>query len=163
MTLDSQFAAYHPVVFVDVEAHAGVARNKNHERPTMMKSMMVEISDRHGREPKDCPTGKSDAPRASHLSSPSAKKYSLFTSGKSNLRLAPSRLTQRGGSRSSGNAGRDAVDAGSALTNALIPRTAKSCGPDAPTLASSWRRCFASWPATVARKPGHRGERAISR
>jgi hypothetical protein len=24
-------------------------------------------------------------------------------------------------------------------TNALIPRTAKSCGPDAPTLASSWR------------------------
>jgi hypothetical protein len=32
---------------------------------------------------------------------------------------------------------RDAVDAGGALTKALILRTAKSCGPDAPTLASS--------------------------
>src|ERR1700692_2337583 len=39
-------------------------------------------------------------------------------------------------------------------------RTAKSCGPDAPTLASSSR----SNPlATVARKPGHRGEHDISR
>ncbi len=36
-------------------------------------------------------------------------------------------------------------------------RTAKSCDPDTPTLVSSWRRCFASRPATVARKPGHRG------
>ena len=36
------------------------------------------------------------------------------------------------------DAGQDAVDAGSALTNALSLRTAKSCGPDAPTLASSW-------------------------
>ena len=45
-------------------------------------------------------------------------------------------------------------------TKALILRTAKSCGPDAPTLASSWR----SYPlATVARKPGHPGEREISR
>jgi hypothetical protein len=39
-------------------------------------------------------------------------------------------------------------------------RTAKSCGPDAPTLVSSWR----SYPlTTVARKPGHRGEHEISR
>jgi hypothetical protein len=36
------------------------------------------------------------------------------------------------------NAGQDAVDAGCALTNAHILRTEKSCGPDAPTLASSW-------------------------
>ena len=28
------------------------------------------------------------------------------------------------------------------LTRALILRTAKSCGPDAPTLASSWRKKF---------------------
>jgi hypothetical protein len=34
---------------------------------------------------------------------------------------------------------RDAVDARSALTKALSLRTAKSCGPDAPTLASSSR------------------------
>jgi hypothetical protein len=35
------------------------------------------------------------------------------------------------------DAGQDAVDAGCALTNALNLRTAKPCGPDAPTLASS--------------------------
>src|ERR1700733_9698850 len=40
------------------------------------------------------------------------------------------------------DAGRDAVDAGGALTKALGLRTAKSCGPDAPTLASSWRKRF---------------------
>jgi hypothetical protein len=37
-------------------------------------------------------------------------------------------------------------------------RTAKACGPDLPTLGSSFSR-----EATVAKKPGHRGERAISR
>jgi len=26
----------------------------------------------------------------------------------------------------------------------MLKRTVKSCGPDAPTLASSWRWCFAS-------------------
>jgi hypothetical protein len=41
-------------------------------------------------------------------------------------------------------------------------RTAKPCGPDAPTLApSSWEASFSG--ATVARKPGHRGEHEISR
>jgi hypothetical protein len=38
------------------------------------------------------------------------------------------------------------------------PHTAKSCGPDAATLASSWRRCFCIAPATVTTKPAHRGE-----
>jgi hypothetical protein len=37
------------------------------------------------------------------------------------------------------NAGRDAVDAGGALDEGAGMRTAKSCGPDAPTLASSSR------------------------
>src|SRR5260370_5768256 len=38
----------------------------------------------------------------------------------------------------------------------VLLRTAKTCGPDAPTLASSLRR----YPqATVAREPGHRGAR----
>src|ERR1700682_3492108 len=36
-----------------------------------------------------------------------------------------------------------------------VLRTAKPCGPDAPTLASSWRNPPLT---TVARKPGHRGE-----
>jgi hypothetical protein len=37
-----------------------------------------------------------------------------------------------------------------------IRRTAKSCGPDAPTLASSLVEAIRE--ATVANKPGHRGE-----
>jgi hypothetical protein len=45
-------------------------------------------------------------------------------------------------------------------TNDVDPRTAKSCGPDAPTLASSSRKTL-PW-ATVANKPGHRGEHDIS-
>jgi hypothetical protein len=38
---------------------------------------------------------------------------------------------------------------------------AKSCGPDPPTLGSSLR--VTNSQATVANKPGHRGERVISR
>jgi hypothetical protein len=40
-------------------------------------------------------------------------------------------------------------------------RTVKPCGPDAPTLASSWRKPFPL--AMVARKPGHQGERGGNR
>jgi hypothetical protein len=47
-------------------------------------------------------------------------------------------------------------------TSALILRTVKPCGPDAPTLASSSREASFSR-AMVARKPGHQGERGISR
>ena len=55
---------------------------------------------------------------------------------------------------------RDAVDASGAADESAGSRTVKSCGPDAPTLASSRR----SYPlATVARKPGHRGEREANR
>jgi hypothetical protein len=42
-------------------------------------------------------------------------------------------------------------------------RTAKSRGPGAPTLASSPRGSKRFPGATVARKPGHRGEREVSR
>ena len=50
---------------------------------------------------------------------------------------------------------RDAMDADGAADESAGLRTAKSCGPDAPTLASSWR----NYPlTTVAKKPGHRGE-----
>jgi hypothetical protein len=53
----------------------------------------------------------------------------------------------------------------------MLTRTAKSCGPDAPTLASSSRRLVGPtgfrqnlnpW-TTVAKEPGHRGELDISR
>src|SRR6202051_1464238 len=55
----------------------------------------------------------------------------------------------------------DAMDAGCAADESAILRTAKSCGPDAPTLASSSRGA-SFLGATVANKPGHRGEREIS-
>src|SRR5258707_4212084 len=42
----------------------------------------------------------------------------------------------------------------------MLKRTAKSCGSDAPMLASSLRE---EAQATVSNKPGHRGEREISR
>jgi len=41
-----------------------------------------------------------------------------------------------------------------------LQRTAKSCGSDAPKLASSLRE---EAQATVSNKPGHRGEREVSR
>ena len=49
------------------------------------------------------------------------------------------------------------MDAAARETSAPM-RTAKSCGPDAPTLASS--SCIAR--AMVARKPGHQGEREVT-
>src|SRR5712675_1183505 len=42
----------------------------------------------------------------------------------------------------------------------MLKRTAKSCGSDAPMLASSLREDAR---ATVSNKPGHRGEREVSR
>ena len=48
------------------------------------------------------------------------------------------------------------------LTRALFLRTVKSCGPDAPTLASSSREA-SFLGARVATKPGHPGEREGNR
>jgi hypothetical protein len=42
----------------------------------------------------------------------------------------------------------------------MLKRTAKSCRSDAPMLASSLRE---EAQATVSNKPGHRGEREVSR
>ena len=53
------------------------------------------------------------------------------------------------------NAGRDAVDAAVSNDERCWLRTAKSCGPDAPTLASS---SSSDRRATVATTPGHWGE-----
>jgi hypothetical protein len=71
-------------------------------------------------------------------------------------KLAPSCPTE--GRAHVTNAGRDAVDADGAFDERRVMRTAKSCGPDAPTLASSRRR----QPTTVANKPGHRGEHEVT-
>jgi hypothetical protein len=59
------------------------------------------------------------------------------------------------------NAGRDAVDASGATDESAELRTAKSCGPGAPTLALSFVEMICE--ATVAKEPGHRGEHEVSR
>jgi hypothetical protein len=74
---------------------------------------------------------------------------------------------KRGVSRSSrtlgaGCDGRGSVRCANARGRMMLSRTAKSCGPDAPTLASSSREAGFSG-VTVARKPGHRGDHVISR
>ena len=85
-------------------------------------------------------------------------------SPKSELQASPSSPTE-GRVAIVTDAGLDAMDAGcvrraSARRRMTQLRTAKPCGPDAPTLASSLR----GYPqATVARKPGRRGEHGISR
>src|SRR5258705_12172681 len=63
------------------------------------------------------------------------------------------------------NAERDAVDAAASgarkrAGRMTLMRTAKSCRSDAPMLASSLR---GKAQATVSNKPGHRGEREVSR
>ncbi len=71
--------------------------------------------------------------------------------------LVPS---HRGALRNVINAGRDAMDAAARETSAACWRTAKSCRSGAPMLASSLRE---EAQATVSNKPGHRGEREVSR
>jgi hypothetical protein len=56
---------------------------------------------------------------------------------------------------------RDAVDALATQDERCERRTAKSCGPDAPTLASSLSGVIPAQ-ATVAKEPGHRGEHEVT-
>src|SRR5947207_6650600 len=94
------------------------------------------------------PDGQIASDLQNTLSSPKIKNISLFQKGKSVADLFPSRPDKRGvGQRH--NVGRGAVDAEVPTTNGTMPgeafwrrrvlRTAKSCGPDAAVLASSWR------------------------
>jgi hypothetical protein len=87
------------------------------------------------------------------LSSPLAKNIPLYRLLKSLLSPAPSCTRQRGV--------RVVTDVGCrmrwtrrhARRSVLESRTAKPCGPDAPTLASSWRRCRR---ITQVMSPAHR-------
>jgi hypothetical protein len=105
------------------------------------------------RRPVICPSGV----LLKGLSIPLCKNISVFTPPKSLLELLASHPTQRGVSRSSRTRGADAVDAAASCVRRdcragdepvsdrqhaderCCQRTAKSCGPDAPTLASSSR------------------------
>jgi hypothetical protein len=65
---------------------------------------------------------------------------------------------KRGGSRSSRTRGGMRWTRELANDERQLARTAKSCGPGAPTLALSFSGMETSPGVTVARKPGHRGE-----
>jgi hypothetical protein len=74
--------------------------------------------------------------------------------------IRASRTYKRGGSRSSrtlgaGCDGRDSVARNSLRRRTMLSRTEKSCGSDAPTLASSW---WYDPLMMVAKEPGHQGE-----
>ena len=56
---------------------------------------------------------------------------------------------------------RDAMDAMAHADERRLLRTAKSCGPDAPTLAFKLAGSIPQ--AMVAKEPGHQGEREVSR
>jgi hypothetical protein len=97
--------------------------------------------------------------RANHQKSdqPLAQKYFAFGVGQiTDLNPRVSRR-MRGGSRSSRTLRWDAVDARLAQDERWLSRTAKSCGPGAPTLALSFAEMIRE--AMVANKPGHQGER----
>src|SRR5882762_4501305 len=91
---------------------------------------------------------------------PRNQKYFCFrpTQISSLIRAGPSH--KRGGSRSSRTRGGMRWTLAARETSAACWRTAKSCRSDAPMLASSLRE---EAQATVSNKPGHRGEREVSR
>ena len=86
------------------------------------------------KRPLICPSGCFLIP----LSSPFRKNISLFPKPKSVVVFAASRLDKRG-VRVVTNVGRDAVDALATQDERRSKRTAKPCGPGAPTLALSFR------------------------
>jgi hypothetical protein len=94
------------------------------------------------------------------LSSPPSKNFSLRRLLETALLIPPSRPTE-GRIAIVTDAGRDAVDASGASDEGAGLRTAKSCGPDASTLA--FKSAQETAPATVTIKPDHRGEREGNR
>src|SRR5674476_306306 len=94
----------------------------------------------------DCPTGKSLRDFQNPLSSPASKNILIFRNRKS-VYTSPVLLRQRGArdrhGRGAGCGGRGGAD-----NERRVMRTAKSCGPDAPTLASS------SWEASLGDDSG---------
>jgi hypothetical protein len=103
-------------------------------------------------------TGKSP----NRLSSPARKNIPVHFRPKSPLHPPYPALTRGGVSRSSRTLRRDAMDVNGATDESADSRTAKSCGPDTPTLVSSSREA-SFLGMTVANKPGHRGEREVDR
>ena len=86
------------------------------------------------------------------------KNISLSENRKSCICCRRPASMRGGGSRSSRNARRDAMDAKVLTDEQRFSRTAKPCGPGAPTQVSSWRQCLRIAPTTVTKKPGLTGE-----
>src|ERR1700692_1691547 len=100
-----------------------------------------------------CPTGKS--PKS--LSSPFAENIPLGVRPDSNLYPPPSCPTQRGVTRTSRTSGRDAVDA-------AVRETGAACwGRRSRVVLTPRRWCQVGGQplTTVAKEPGHRGEREV--
>src|SRR5258708_1153485 len=107
----------------------------------------------------------SDLPVGQKPVQPHLQKYSCFVPTQITSLISPSRPTRGAYRDRHGRWVRDAVDAAAsgahvARGRMMLLRTVKSCGPDTPTLVSSWR---SNLPMTVAKEPGHRGEHEISR
>jgi hypothetical protein len=66
-------------------------------------------------------------------------KICLFPSDPNQLHIPRRLVPSEGRLAIVTDAGRDVVDADGADNERCLRRTAKPCGPDAPTLASSWR------------------------
>jgi hypothetical protein len=88
------------------------------------------------------------------------EKYSAFPVGQIKS-ITPAILSHLRGVSIVMNAGRDAMDADVLLDEQRVTRTAKSCGPDASTLAFKLAGSIPSM--TVTTKPDHRGDHVISR
>ena len=89
---------------------------------------------------------------------PSCEKYSAFPVGQIISTSSPRPVPLEGRCATSSTRGGMRWTR-MALRRGCLKRTAKACGPDAPTLASSLRR---HPQATVANKPGHRGEHEVA-
>ena len=89
-------------------------------------------------------------------SSPVVKNISIPFRPKSPVYFRPSCPTQ-GAARDRHGRGAGCDGRGCAADERRVKRTAKSCGPDAPTLASSPQEAKLLR-AMVAKKPGHQGE-----
>jgi hypothetical protein len=137
----------------------------------------------------NCPTGKSSARRAKHVSSPLAKNKSLRRLVETALLIPVSRLNKRGVSRSSrtwsaGCGGRGSVGAPEVIAGRVfvsdrparrrtaLQRTAKSCGPGTRCWCQVSRRRYrpnrasdapSIREATVAKRNSSPGRSRISR
>ena len=90
---------------------------------------------------RNLPDGQITSPCADRVSSPSVKNILIFRNAKSLVYSQPSRPT-RGAYRDRHGRGTGCGGRGWRFGRERVKRTAKSCGPDASTLASSSREAI---------------------